>query len=108
MLDVNLNLENGTFSPYIKPGDTPQYVHSKSNHPPSILKNIPLAVKHRLSEISSNEDIFKAAAPIYQNELDKNGYKHILTYEPPKPKNNRPRNKTTTSGKHPQTTTLKA
>ena len=40
-LDVTLNLENGTFRPFIKPGDKTLYVHSKSNHPPTIIKNIP-------------------------------------------------------------------
>ena len=33
-LDVELNLEKGSFRPYIKPGNTPLYVHMKSIHPP--------------------------------------------------------------------------
>ena len=32
-LDVTLDLENEFFKPYIKPGDTPLYVNSSSNHP---------------------------------------------------------------------------
>ena len=32
-LDVTLDLKNEIFKPYIKPGDKPIYVHSKSNHP---------------------------------------------------------------------------
>ena len=34
-LDISLNLTNGSFAPYNKPGNTPAYVHSKSNHPPT-------------------------------------------------------------------------
>ena len=39
-LDVTLDLNLEIYKPFIKPGDKPIYVHSKSNHPPSILKNI--------------------------------------------------------------------
>ena len=32
-LDVNLDLSSGEFKVYMKPNDTPLYVHSQSNHP---------------------------------------------------------------------------
>ena len=70
-LDVTLDLNTGTFRPFIKPNDTPLYVHKQSNHPPNILKNIPLAINKRLSSISSNDQIFKQAAPIYQKSLER-------------------------------------
>ena len=79
-LDVTFNLQDGTFSPYMKPGNTPSYVHSLSNHPPSVLKNIPEAVNKRLSNISSNDEIFNTAAPPYQEALRKSGYNHQLQY----------------------------
>ena len=65
-LDVNFNLESGLYRPYIKPNDKPSYVHKDSNHPKSILRNIPLAVNRRLSSISANEEVFNAAIPPYQ------------------------------------------
>ena len=71
-LDVTLDLNLEIYKPFIKPGDKPIYVHSKSNHPPSILRNIPLAINNRLSKISANEEIFNRAAPVYQAELNKN------------------------------------
>ena len=40
-LDVTLDLRSGKYWPYTKEGNIPLYVHRKSNHPPSILKNIP-------------------------------------------------------------------
>ena len=55
-LDVTLNLNKGSYEPYAKPNNTPLYVHHESNHPDSILKNIPLAINKRLSEISSNKE----------------------------------------------------
>ena len=89
-LDVTLDLENECYKPYIKPGDRPLYANRKSNHPPAIVKNIPLAVNRRLSSISSSKDIFDAAAPLYQAELDRAGYDHKLEYsEVPEPKRKR-------------------
>ena len=82
-LDVNFNLTNNTFSPYLKPNNKPLYVNMQSNHPLNVIKNIPLAVNKRLSEISANEEIFQKAAPTYQEALDSSGYKHQLKFEPP-------------------------
>ena len=85
-LDVTLNLENNSFKPYIKPGDSPLYVNSNSNHPPSIIKNIPAGINRRLSSISSSQQIFDRSAPLYQRELDRNGYNFTLKFDPPKKK----------------------
>ena len=82
-LDVTLNLEKQNFKPYLKPGDSPLYVNSRSNHPPTVIKNIPAGINKRLSTISSNQDIFDLAAPLYQQELDRNGYNYKLQYDPP-------------------------
>ena len=73
-LDVDFNLETGLYRPYMKPNDTPTYVHKDSNHPKSILNNIPLSVNRRLSSISANEDVFNSAIPPYQEALRKSGY----------------------------------
>ena len=89
-LDAEFNLSDGTFKPYLKPGDTPLYVHADSNHPPGILKNIPKSINKRLSALSSNEEMFLSVAPIYQNALDQSGYKYKLKYEPPPPTPNTP------------------
>ena len=62
-LDVTFNLNTGIFKPYMKDNDKPVYVHSKSNHPPNVLKNIPMGVNNRLNRISSNKAVFDAAGP---------------------------------------------
>ena len=36
-LDINMNLSTGIYKAYMKPNDSPLYVHKNSNHPPSIL-----------------------------------------------------------------------
>ncbi len=81
-LDITLNLKSGTFEPYTKPNNVPLYVHKDSNHPPSIIKNIPEGVNKRLSRISSNEAMFERAKPVYQESLNKSGYNYHLKYDP--------------------------
>ena len=107
-LGVELNLNNGTFSPFMKPNNKPLYVHSSSNHPKSILKNIPLSVNKRLSSISSNEDIFKKAIPPYQEALEKSGYQHKLYFDPPcHPKQKKTRSRNVTYFNPPFSETVK-
>ena len=36
-LDVTFNLSNGSYYPYRKPNNLPQYINIKSNHPPNII-----------------------------------------------------------------------
>ena len=86
-LDVTFDLSRGTHKPYTKPNHVINYVNVSSNHPPSVIKNIPLSVQRRLSFLSSNKEIFDAAAPPYQEALNRAGYKHKLEYEEP-PNNN--------------------
>ena len=80
-LDVTLNHSAGTYRPYMKPGNTPLYIHTSSNHPPGIIKNIPLAVNKRLSSISSDAENFNKEIEPYQKALHRNGYTHQLKYQ---------------------------
>ena len=98
-LDVTLNLETGLFEPYMKENNTILYVHNKSNHPPSILKNLPQNINNRLSKISANEEIFTTAIPPYQAALEAAGYNHKLEFDPNarnKPTNKKNRNRKVT------------
>ena len=81
-LDVTLDLNTEKFKPYSKPTNTPLYVHSKSNHPPNIIKNIPDSINRRLSDISSDEHVFNEAAAPYQEALRKSGYTYSLKLKP--------------------------
>ena len=82
-LDVELNLRDGTFKPYIKPNDVPLYVNKNSNHPPTITKNIPESINRRLSSLSSNVEMFDSVKDIYQQALNDAGYDYKLVYQPP-------------------------
>ena len=81
-LDVTLNLTDGSFKPYRKPDDETNYIHAESDHPPNIIKQLPIAVEKRLSDLSSSEDIFTQSKAYYQDVLARNGYKHKLKYNP--------------------------
>ena len=94
-LDVTLDLDLGVYRPYTKPNHNPLYVHKQSNHPPSILENIPKGVNKRLSSISSNEEVFNQAAPVYQEALKNSGYDYKLKFDPQASKTNptKPKNR---------------
>ena len=74
-LDVTLNLTNGLFQPYRKPNDEPLYINMKSNHPPTVIKQIPAAIDRRLSALSSNKE-----KPIYDKALRSSGSNKSLHY----------------------------
>ena len=80
-LDITLN--TGTYKPYRKPNDEIFYVHTKSNHPANILKQLPISIETRLSNLSSNSEIFDEASNHYQNILNQSGYDYKLQYKPP-------------------------
>ena len=88
-LDVTLNLATGTYQPYNKPNGQPLYINIKSNHPPNIIKAIPESISRRSSSISSNKEIFDAAAPLYNNALAASGYDEEIQYKPHSAKNRR-------------------
>ena len=80
-LDVTFNLTDSSYCPFNKTNNEINYIHKQSNHPPSIIKQLPLSVERRLSKLSSNEKIFNDSIPIYQEALIKAGYNHRLTYQ---------------------------
>ena len=82
-LDVEFDLKNGSYKPYLKRGDVPLYVNAQSNHPPHILKNIPLSINKRLSALSSSQAMFDSVSQNYQEALIKAGHNHQLHYDPP-------------------------
>ena len=57
-LDVTLNLTDGTYYPYRKPNNETLYIDSNSNHPPTIIKHLPVAIGRRISDISSSKELF--------------------------------------------------
>jgi len=81
-LDVTLRLPTDDYKPYKKPNDTPLYVNIDSNHLPTVIKQIPIGINSRLSNIASNEQHFDDAKTPYQKALQESGHTHTLTYKP--------------------------
>ena len=81
-LDVTLNLSTKKYTSYRKPNDRPMYmyIHKRSNHPPTIIKNLPASISRRLTDISSDEQAFSDASPLYANALKESGYSEGLQY----------------------------
>ena len=54
-LEVTFDLESRTYYPYGKQNYKIQYIHKQSNHPQSIIKQIPLMISKRVSETSCEQ-----------------------------------------------------
>ena len=76
-LDVTFNLTNGCNKPFMKLNNKLSYVNQQSNHPPALLKNIPLNINKRLTSISSSKEVFDRSIDPYQKALTESGYDHI-------------------------------
>ena len=79
-LDVTFDLNNGKYRPYRKPNDDPLYINKYSNHPPSIIRQLPTSINKRIALLSSDEQTFKESAPAYQNALEHGNFNHDLNY----------------------------
>ena len=88
-LDVTFDLNKREYRPYSKPGNKHLYVHTGSNHPLVITNRIPQSIQTRLSNISSNEDVFSDAKDDYEKALQEAGHNTTLTYSPSNNNNNR-------------------
>ena len=63
-LDVTLDLTTGKYKPYNKPGSVPLYIKVKSNHPLSIIKNLPESISRRINKLSSYKSVFDKSKDI--------------------------------------------
>ena len=79
-LDVTLNLNNGSYRPYKKPNEETNYIHVNFDHPPSILKQLPMSIGKQLSFSSLSKEIFEETVPYYEQYLSNCGYKEKLNY----------------------------
>ena len=80
-MDVNLDLSNNTYKPFIKTDQSPSYINIYSNHPKAIIKRVPKAVNLRIRNLSANEKIFRESSKMYIDALKSRGYKGNFTYK---------------------------
>ena len=79
-LDVTLNLSNNTYKPFLKTDLYPSYININSNHPKTIIKQVPKAIKLRIRNLSANEKIFQESSKIYMDALKNSGFREEFTY----------------------------
>ena len=95
-LDITINLRKEKFWPYGKPNDSLLYINAGSNHPGSIIKQLPKMIKTRVSKISFNSEEFEKAKPAFKDALRKSGPTTNLSFKPAQqqrnPKKGRSRN----------------
>ena len=60
------------------------YINVNFNHPPSTIKQISSSINRRLSNLSSDEELFWSNIQSYGEALKKNGFPDELTYAEPK------------------------
>ena len=92
-LDVTFDLDNNVYKPFRKENSKPTYINKHSNHPPSILKQLPKSLEKRISEMSSNKGIFDESIKSYKDALKESDFSqasnYILQQQPTKNKKNR-------------------
>ena len=92
-LDVTFR-SDGSFRPFRKAEKVTKYVHRQSNHPPSIIRNIPEMIADRINSISSCKEVFDDAKPYYEDALKSSGYMDsCMTYNTQAGEAKTPRNR---------------
>ena len=79
-IDVTINLTHVIHYPYRKPNNVTLYIDTNSNQPPTIIKHLPATIGRRMSDISSNRELFNKAKPHYESALKRSGHEEKLTY----------------------------
>ena len=80
-LDATLSIKDGKFWPYAKPNNTTKYVHTQSNHPRHVTKQIPDGVNKRLCELSCDKEHFDRVKPEFEKALKESGHKAKLSFD---------------------------
>ena len=77
-LDLTLNLKSNIHK---KPNSSVSYTSKHSNHPQSIIKNLPKGINNRLiHKLKKNEEVFKQASPTHNNALKRSAFDETLHY----------------------------
>ena len=78
---MTLNLSNNVHKPFLKTDLYPSYINVKSNHPKTIIKQVPKAVKLRIRNLSVKEKIFQESSKIYKHTLKNSSFREEFTYQ---------------------------
>ena len=78
-LDITFNLSKNSFKPFHKDKLILSYINVNSNHPRSIIRQIPNAVNIRIKRLSSNKKSFMKIRYMMR-PFKKSGFKQRLEY----------------------------
>ena len=92
-LDISFNLNTEKYFPFRKPNNTLLSIHSKSNHPSSIIKQFPSMTDKRILNLSCEETEFNKAKITYETAFKNSGYQTTLKFEKPSQNTRRNRNR---------------
>ena len=92
-LDVSFNLYTRKYFLFKKPNNSPLYIHSKSNHPLSTIKQLPSMTNKRISSLSCGETKFNKAKITYETALKNSGYKATVKFKKTSQNTRRNRNR---------------
>lgn len=84
-LDVTFDLASNRYYPFRKPDNDLLYINKNSNHPPTILKELPNMINKRISDLSCNEEEFKKSKTQYESALKRSGFITQMTFSNAKP-----------------------
>ena len=80
-LNITLNLTTGKYQTYNKPDSNPLYINILSNHPPSIIKNLPGNISKKINNLSVDKATFNKSKDLYNNTYVESGFKHNITFQ---------------------------
>ena len=69
-----LDLQNNSYKPYRKLNNLLVYILKHSNHPTTILNELPKSIAKRISYLSSSENIFHNAITVYKEAIRKRSF----------------------------------
>ena len=80
-LNATFRLSTGKYYPYNKPNNAPLYIHVKSNHSNSIVKQLPEKINKIISELSCDVSAFNNAKATYELALKHSDYKSEMNFD---------------------------
>ena len=74
------DLRTDKYYPYRRNNNQLLHINKHSNHPPTIIKQIPSTVSRKISDISGNKEYFNKAAPPYNNAIKISGFNENIQF----------------------------
>ena len=90
-LNATFNMVTGKFFIFRKLNKKPYYINAKSNHPPTMIKDILNVMNRRVLDLCCNEEKYEKAKLLNESAFNESMYKTTMTYTKITTTNNRNR-----------------